>query len=107
MLLVSHKTLLALDRFLGELSDVQIVIVVHQRRLKTLEEAVVTVLEMESYVAQGKGETKISVVEVVDKYEETCEVQPDVRVHCETTGENGKREGQFYYEATTGAENER
>ena len=42
--------------------------------------AVVTVLEMESYVAQGKGEMKILVVEAVDKSEERCEVgnvQPD------------------------------
>ena len=68
------KELLTLDRFLGELSDVQIVVAVRQRRPKTLEEAVATVPEMESYVAQGKSETKISVVEAVEKPEETCEV---------------------------------
>ena len=77
------KELLALDRFLGELSDVQIVVVVRQRRSKTLVEAVATVLETESYVAQGKSETKNLVVEAVDKPDEKCEVgtvrvQPDV-----------------------------
>ena len=64
-------------------SDVQIVVVVRQRRSKTLEEAVATVLETESYVAQGKSETKNLVVEAVDKPDEKCEVgtvrvQPDV-----------------------------
>eukprot|EP00731_Ephydatia_muelleri_P014041 Em0007g1351a len=77
------KELLALDRFLGELSDVQSVVVVRQRRSKTLVEAVATVLETESYVAQGKSETKNLVVEAVDKPDEKCEVgtvrvQPDV-----------------------------
>ena len=76
MLSDDAKELLALDKFLGELSDVHILVAVRQRRPKTLEEAVSTILEMESYVTQGqgKGESKISSVDAGDKTETTCEV---------------------------------
>lgn len=48
------KALLALDRYLGELDDSKVAFAVRQGRPKTLEEAVASTLEMESYLVHDK-----------------------------------------------------
>lgn len=65
------KELLTLDRYLGNINDPKIAFAVRQQRPKTVEEAVASTLEMESYAApeQKQAESKVSLVDEESEYD--------------------------------------
>eukprot|EP00731_Ephydatia_muelleri_P010068 Em0005g654a len=79
------KEVLALDRYLSEIADLKIAFAVRQQRPETLQEAVTSTLQMESYAAipdKGK-EAKVSSTVVEDLNEhDSCNVctQPGTNV---------------------------
>ena len=63
------KDLLSLGRYLSELNNPKVAFAVRQRQPKTLDDAVLCMMEMESYLHQETKGSKISVVSEMSRRE--------------------------------------